>query len=157
MTKKNVAFDTFFKTIPLSFAWLPIYLTKELYSLHKTNYEHLDCIFDKKEPALNKHKEIKSIYLFGLSILFLLGSLIELHRNEYMLWIESFICLSLIMQLFWINYRHRNYQNQCIIEPDLNNIELLINPKYFIKMISINTILMTLFTVSLLIFMSCNY
>jgi hypothetical protein len=151
--RSNKLTGDLFKMIPVSFAWFPIFLVALNFALKKVKYECLDCVVKKDEMRLYSGFDLKKVYFGIMFIIFASGTLVELARNEWLLWIEVFISINLSIGLFWKTYRPRISINQCNILTDNESVNSLINPKTFFLMVCLNTVIMTTFIVGLIVFL----
>jgi hypothetical protein len=140
------------KLIPTSLVCIPIFLLLLQFILNKRiKDDHLDLIFKKaKKIDPSKKLNLKSIYTVLMCVLFVLGSIIELIRNEWILWIGTFVTINISVILLWNMYQHRPMHDQDIPLVKVDNVESLNTPKPLIITWITNAIGLLLVVVSVM-------
>lgn len=109
--------------IPTSFASVPVYLSFMVFSIMHWGENKLDFILNKEVVTLPNNIKLKSTYFILMCIIGIGGSITEIGRREWMLWIVSFATINVAGLLFWKICNHR-YHLREMLEVPMENMFL---------------------------------
>jgi hypothetical protein len=128
------------KMIPLSFICITVSLIALNLALRKIKPEHLNIIFHEADSKLAKRFKFLQFYFIFTGLIFILGIIIELARNEWVLWLESFVIINITLILTWKVFTHRIKLKPDIEVINLSDVNWLFSSATVIKLAVINII-----------------
>ncbi|MDX9763190.1 MAG: hypothetical protein ACOX2W_09910 [Desulfomonilia bacterium] len=139
------------KMVPISFAWVLIFLICMRINLKEIDIALLGVIFKKISIRFSESMNFKQLYFIIMGAILILGSIIELLRKEWILWFESYLIVNVVFLLQWeiVKQRSDTKQNDDLII--IRDIKPMATFKGFLKFIVLHSLVITLFMIALLL------
>jgi len=132
------------KMIPLTFACITISLIILNLALRKIKIEHMNLIFHEAVYIFPKRFKFLKFYSISAGIIFILGLVTELGKNEWFLWFESFLAINIVLILIWKIFTCRIKLNPTIEIKDMSDPKLSVSSAAVIRLAVLNIIGITL-------------
>jgi len=136
--------------IPISFIFLSIFLISMVISLARQS--HLFVILSRVEIKSFKSFNPMRSYLILISVILLVGSVIEIMRGQWILWFESFLSINIITILVWRLYKSRTSLSCDLSKISFNNLSQSNILKSTVKICILHSVIvfLTLFSLAIL-------
>ncbi|MDY6844188.1 MAG: hypothetical protein SVW57_08890 [Thermodesulfobacteriota bacterium] len=138
------------RMIPIGFVCIIFTVFLMRFALGKIERAHLELIFNNEDSKFSDSLSLKTLLLGIVGVSFIFGSMIELVRNQWLLWLTSFGTATAIILLILQIYRHKVSPRKEISSISINGVKFLGTPQYWIKFAVINFIGLLLVTITLM-------
>lgn len=139
------------KMIPLSFVFIVLPLTALTLKLNRRKSKKFGAIFNKIDFKFKDDLKFPQFYFILTGIVFVIGTLIELVRNEWMLWFESFVTINITLLMAWIVFIYRKKAKISIETINFADINSLFTQSSVIKLTITNIVCLSLLLCGLVI------
>jgi len=120
----------YFDYVSISLFVLIVYFVVTFFAIKKIPHNLFHCLIRQKDKM--EIINLKKYFYLVLFIIFTLGSVMEINRAFWVLWIESIILLFLIISINWLLMRHCFEGYHCV-DLNANNIASLNIYRFFIR------------------------
>ena len=144
--------NSIIKMIPISFICIPVSLVAMKFELKKIEVNQLHPILKEVKNKVPESLNSKKYFFVIMSVLFFLGSTIELLiRNGWILWVGTFVTINILISLMWNNYKCWGTPAPKDLLIKIDDVKPLNTPQALIKTGVINVIGMMLVGFGLLV------
>jgi hypothetical protein len=154
----NSVKNNILKMIPISYLCIPasLFALKAALKRLDDKYQLKTILKTKELDSLDKIK-LKTQYIIFMLILFVIGTIVELVRKEWLMWIGSFITFNIAALLALYVLKLRATQHEKSSDHVNVTIDKLTSPRHLIKIVTFNTIgifFVTLGLIALIVLLS---
>lgn len=128
------------KIIPTSLLFFPAFFINIMISFKGFKDNSITLIFKEIKTTRLEIINIKKGYVSLMLLILIVGSVIEVFRNEWILWTESFIIINVITMLVWHVYQNMMDNRSHATTTGLLTIKTLNTPQNLIKTTLFHTI-----------------
>lgn len=139
------------RMIPTALICLMVALVLMKFALEKIELAHLEIIFKNEEVKLPENFNLKTLIFGIIAVSFIFGSMIELVRNQWLLWLTSFGTATAIILLILQTNTHKISQGKETKPININDVKILGTPQYWIKLGVVNFIGLVLISIILIL------
>ena len=133
------------KMIPTAFFWAPVFFIVINITLKKVKEGHINHIVKENNIDIFDMPNIKAIYFVFAIVIFILGSLMELVRKDWLFWLENFVFLNAMIICLWKVYKHRikSQEVEKAKMNDMDEITSLVTFKRILTIWTVNTLILS--------------
>lgn len=139
------------RMIPIALISITITVVLMRSSLGKIERAHLELILINEETQLPERLNFKALLLGIVGVSLVFGSMIELARNQWLLWLTSMSITIAIILLILQMYSHKIPLGKETVAISIDDVKMLSTLTYWIKLAVLNFIGLLLVSITLIL------